>query len=164
MGDKLLLKLTAVEKQAGQSLVRAKLNELGERQMDLERGLEQVQQEMESLDREAVDAEAVHAALGKVKELFGALKPYQQKEPMQLVLKTAEVNEREIVLEIYALSEASLAGKVSAQGEVVRTRPNLAPRVVGKSELFSASRPWPGLDSTRSVPLRLRTTSLFNDR
>jgi hypothetical protein len=45
-----------------------------------------------------------------------------------LVLKTAEVNEREIVLEVYALSEASLAGKVSAQGEVVRTRPDWLPR------------------------------------
>lgn len=47
---------------------------------------------------------------------------------MQLVLQRAEVNEREITLEVYALTEAALSGKVRAEEEVVRMRPDWLPR------------------------------------
>ena len=40
---------------------------------------------------------------------------------MQLVLQRAEINEREITLDIYALNETSLPAKVGAEGEMVRT-------------------------------------------
>jgi site-specific DNA recombinase len=130
MGDKLVTELASLNQGTGRVLIRTKLNELGHRQLDLEHGLAEVQQELESLDHEAVDAEQVRMALGQVKELFGALKPYQQKELIQLVLKAAEVNEREIVLEVYALSEGSLAGKLGGQVEVVRTRPGWLPTLV----------------------------------
>jgi len=70
-----------------------------------------------------VDTELVRAALGQVKEFFGALRPYEQRELMQLVLQRAEVNEREITLEGFALNEASLPEKVGAEGGVVRMRP-----------------------------------------
>ena len=43
--------------------------------------------------------------------------------PRLLVLQRAEVNEREITLEVYALNEASLPEKVGAEGDVVRMRP-----------------------------------------
>ncbi len=46
---------------------------------------------------------------------------------MKLVLQRAEVNEREITLEVYALTEASLPEKVGAKGEVVRVRPDWLP-------------------------------------
>ncbi len=42
---------------------------------------------------------------------------------MQLVLQRAEVNEREITLEVFALNEASLPEKVGAEGDMVRMRP-----------------------------------------
>ena len=83
-----------------------------------------VHQELDNLDREAVDTALVRAALGRVKELFGVLKPYEQRELMKLVLQRAQVNEREITLDVYALTEASLPAKVGADGEAVRTRPD----------------------------------------
>ena len=79
--------LVSMDQQPGQSFVKDKLNDLGQRQMDLEHGLGEVQQELESLDREAVDSELVRSALGQVMELFGVLKPYEQRELMQLMLQ-----------------------------------------------------------------------------
>ena len=74
-----------------------------------------------------MDTELVRATLGQVKELFGALKPYEQRELMQLVLQRAEVNKREITLEVYALTEAALPEKVCAEGDLVRMRPEWLP-------------------------------------
>lgn len=87
------------------------------------------------MEREAVDTGMVRAALGQVKELFGALKPYEQRELMQLVLRRAEINEREITLEVYALNEASLPEKVGANGEMVRMRPVWLPSLVSRRTL-----------------------------
>ena len=104
MADKLLSELVSMDQQAGQTFVKDKLNDLAQRQTDLEHGLGKLQQELDNLDREAVDTELVQGALGQVKELFGVLKPYEQRELMNLVLHRAEVNEREITLEVYALT------------------------------------------------------------
>lgn len=139
MADKLVTELVSLEQQAGHSLLRDKLNELGQRQLDLERGMSEVQQELDSLDRKAVDAESVRSALCQVKELFGALKPYEQKELMQLVLQRAEINERENTLDIYALNGASLPEKVGAEGEVVRTRPDWLPRQGANRRYYAPS-------------------------
>ena len=127
VADKLLTELVSMDQQAGKSFVKDKLNDLGQRQMDLKNGLEEVQQELDSLDREAVDTELVRTALGQVRGLFRELKPYEQRELMQLVLQRAEVNEREITLEVYALSEAALPEKVGAEGDLVRMRPEWLP-------------------------------------
>ena len=123
MADKLLTEMVSMDQQPGQGFIKEKLNELGQRRLDLEHGLTEVQQEMDLMERELVDTGMVRAALGQVKELFGALKPYEQRELMQLVLQRAEVNEREITLEVYALTEDKLPEKVSAEGDVVRMRP-----------------------------------------
>lgn len=48
----------------------SKVANLGQRQVDLEHGLSEVQQELNSLDRVAVDTELVRAALG-VDKRFG---------------------------------------------------------------------------------------------
>ena len=104
MGNELLTEWVSMDQQAGQSFIKEKLNDLGQRQQDLEHGLAKVQQELDSMDREAVDTELVRAALGQVKDLFGALKPYEQRELMQLVLRRAEVNERKITLEVFTLN------------------------------------------------------------
>ena len=123
IADKLLTELVSMDQQAGRGFIKEKLNELGQRQMDLEGGLAEVQQEMDSMEREAVDTGMVRAALGQVKDLFGALKPHEQRELMQLVLQRAEVNEREITLEVFALNKDSLQEKVGAEWDVVRMRP-----------------------------------------
>ena len=127
MADKLLSELVSMDQQPGQSFVNDKSNDLGQRRTDLEHGLGKVQQELDNLDREAVDTELVQGALGQVKELFGVLKPYEQRKLMNLVLHRAEVNEREITLEVYALTEAASPGVLHAAGDVVRMPPNWLP-------------------------------------
>ena len=128
MADKLLTQLVSMDQQAGQWFIKEKLNDLGQRRLDLEHGLLDVQRQLDSLDLEAVDTELVRAVLGQVKELTVSLKPYEQRELMQLVLQSAEVNEREITLEVYALNEASLPARVRANGEMVRYDTRMAPQ------------------------------------
>ncbi len=123
MADKLLVEMVSMAQQSGQSLVKGKLNDLALRQTDLEHGLGKVQQELDNLDREAVDTELVRGALGQVNELFGVLKPYEQRELMNLVLHRAEVNEREITLEVYALTDVGSPGVLPSEGDMVRMRP-----------------------------------------
>jgi vacuolar-type H+-ATPase subunit I/STV1 len=120
--DSLVMELMAMDQQTGQGFIREKLNDLGQRRSDLEHGLAEVQQELDSLDREAVDADLVRATLGQIKAVFETLKPYEQRELMQLVLKRAEVNEREVTLDIYALTNCSLKENVGDNGEMVRMR------------------------------------------
>ena len=54
---------------------------------------------------------------------------------MNLVLHRAEVNEREITLEVYALNEAASTGVVHAEGDVVRMPPDWLPGLVSHRTL-----------------------------
>ena len=51
MVDKLLTELVSMHQRAGQLFVKDKLNDLGQRHIDLEHGLAEVKQELDSLDR-----------------------------------------------------------------------------------------------------------------
>ena len=155
MAEKLLIELVSMDQQAGQSFFKGKLNYLGQRLLDPEHGLGEVQQELDSLDREAVDTELVRAALGQVKESCGWLKPYQQRGLIQLVIQRAEVNEREITLEVFALTEAALPQEVGDEGDVVRMRPDWLPGLVSHRTLrFSFRCPLSSL-----IHLRHRETN-----
>ena len=46
---------------------------------------------------------------------------------MQLILQGAKIDEREITLDAYALTEVSLPERVGVEGEVVRMRPDWLP-------------------------------------
>ena len=74
-----------------------------------------------------MDTELVRAALEQVKELLGALKPFEQKELMQIILLGAEVNERQLVLEIRAGLCESLKGPASSRGKKRFQRPDWLP-------------------------------------
>jgi hypothetical protein len=140
-----------MDKQTGQGFIREKLNDLGQRRSDLEHGLAEVQQELDSLDREAVDADLVRATLGQIKGVFETLKPYEQRELMQLVLRRAEVNEREITLDIYALTDCSLKEKIGDNGSMVRMRQGWLPVPVSHRTLqFSFKSHLPSLLQLRN--------------
>ena len=66
----------------------------------------------------------VRNALLRINEVFSHLKPFEQRELMSLVLKSAEVNGKELVLEICALGEQSKLLKSVKSGEKVRQTPN----------------------------------------
>ena len=75
-----------------------------------------------------VTAGAVKEALGRIHEVYGRLRPFEQRELMAMVLKRAEVNERQIVLDIYALNEPqSSALETDHRGDVVRQPSNWLP-------------------------------------
>lgn len=50
---------------------------------------------------DVVQTETVRKALANIGAVYAALRPAERKELMQLVLQRVEVNERQIVLEIY---------------------------------------------------------------
>lgn len=64
----------------------------------------------------------------KYREDQASAQANEQRELMKLRLRRADVNEREITLEVYALSEATLPEKVGIEGDVVRMRPEWLPR------------------------------------
>ena len=72
---------------------------------------------------ETLNAAQVREALGRVHEVYGTLRPFEQRELMGLLLKKAEVNEREIILEVYALAPDAIALASSVNlNRGVRTR------------------------------------------
>ncbi|MCX5999629.1 MAG: recombinase family protein [Chloroflexi bacterium] len=127
--DRLLDRWSGLEEHAGNSFVTEKLNDLAHRRADLEAGLLEVEQALRQVQEQAVTVDVVRHALARIDEVYGQLRPFEQRELMGLVLKQAKVNEREIVLEIYALGGDTTRFPESVnQGGKVRPRTNWLPR------------------------------------
>lgn len=90
----------------------------------------------------------VRRALGRINAVYGCLKPHEQREIMALILRKAEVNERQIVLGVYSLSGAlAQDGQVVNPGRRVRQRPDWLPGSLSQSVLSdSFNRRLTGLD------------------
>ena len=50
----------------------------------------------------------MRSALGKFSEVYACLTPFERKELIRLVLRRAEVSERQIVLELYPIRGSQL--------------------------------------------------------
>jgi hypothetical protein len=98
---------------------------LAQRRTELENGLIEVEQALAQIQEKAVDADLVKNALSQVDEVYGHLKSFEQRELIGCILKSAQVNEKEIKLEIYALGEQPM--KCVKSGERVRQTPNWLP-------------------------------------
>jgi len=61
------------------------------------------------IDGEEVTAETVRASLSRFRDGNALLKPGERKELMRLLLKRAEVGDRQIVLEIYPVTTPEMA-------------------------------------------------------
>ena len=75
------------------------------------------------------------------RNMVGVLKPYEQRALINLVLQRAEVNERKITLEVYALTATKSTAVVDAEGAVVRMRPIGSPGRIRTYDLAVNSRP-----------------------
>jgi hypothetical protein len=106
--DKLMVD-RALDGQEGRAFVTERLNGLAKRRSELERGLVEIGQALSTVQREAVSAEVVTAGLTEFRDVYECLKPFERKELMYLVLHRAEVNDRQIVLEINGNVPALLA-------------------------------------------------------
>ncbi|MCI0439094.1 MAG: hypothetical protein L0177_08170 [Chloroflexi bacterium] len=98
--DKLLSQWAGLAGEEAHSFVSNKLNQLAQRRGDLERGIAEVDEALAGVKRRAVKSDEVRRALASVREVYECLKPFEQKELMQLVLRGAEVSERQMALEI----------------------------------------------------------------
>jgi site-specific DNA recombinase len=99
--DKVLGEWSALEEQAGRVFVTDKLADLARRRTDLERGIAEVDAALKQVEREQVTADAVRSALSEFDEVYACLTPFERKELVRLVLRRAEVGDRQVVLELY---------------------------------------------------------------
>ena len=99
--DKLMGDWSGLEEEGGRAFLMDKLGALAERRSDLEHGIAETEKALKLLDGEQVTAEAVRAALAEFRDVYTCLTPFERKELMRLVLRRAEVSERQIVLELY---------------------------------------------------------------
>ena len=68
-------------------------------------GIEEVDESLRRINDKTVETEVIRKTLGRIDEVYDQLKPFERRDLMGLVLKSAKVNEREIILEIYNLGE-----------------------------------------------------------
>ncbi|HLF76437.1 MAG TPA: recombinase family protein [Dehalococcoidia bacterium] len=108
--DRVLADWTALEGQGGRAFLTERLNQLAQRRSDLELGLNQIDESLSSLQQQSVSAATVRSALVQFEQVYGCLKPYEQKELIHLVLRKAEVGDKQIVLEINGNVPAVVAG------------------------------------------------------
>ena len=93
------------EDREGKEFIKEKLNNLAQRRTELETGLMEIEKALQQVQEKAVNAETVKDALSRINEVYGQLKPFERRELIGLILKSAKVSEKEIELEIYALGE-----------------------------------------------------------
>lgn len=95
-------------------LLNDKLAGLARRRDELQSGILEAERELTALDAASVDAESVRDGLRHFGRAFTHLRPFEQKELIRLVLKRAELRDRELVLEIYG---NAVSGFSTAAGE-----------------------------------------------
>ncbi len=143
--NNLLEHWSAMDAQAGGGFVKEKLNNLAKRRTELETGITEVDEALRQITEQSVDAETVKSALTNISEIYEQLKPFERRELIGLILKSAEVNEKEIILEIYALGEQILSPESVKQSEKVRLPPIWLPLL----DLFSNYKVELGLNLTQ---------------
>ena len=102
---------------AGRAFVEDRLTALSTQRDDLHEGIADLDGQIEQIDSATATATTVCEALRHVDEVYESLRPHEQKELFKLLLRSVEVGEREIVLEIYAGVPAPDAPGSPKQGQ-----------------------------------------------
>jgi len=117
--NNLLEHWSGMDAEAGSGFVKEKLNNLAQRRTELEKGIAESEEALQQVNEQSVNAETVKSALANISDIYLQLKPFERRELIGLILKSAEVNEREIILEIYALGDQHLNKESVKQSEKV---------------------------------------------
>jgi hypothetical protein len=136
--NNLLEHWSGMDAQAGGGFVKEKLNGLAQRRAELEKGIIEADEALQQVSKQSVNAETVKNALSNISEIYLQLKPLERRELIGLVLKRAEVREREIALEIYALGEQHLNRESVKYSQKVCEPPIWLPELVAQSVLRDA--------------------------
>ena len=97
--DKAIHEWSAIGEE-GRSFLTDRLGELGQRRVDIERGLTEVEEALRRTKEQIIGVEAVRHALCQLSDVYDQLKPFERKELVRLVLHRAEVGDRQMILEI----------------------------------------------------------------
>jgi len=81
--------------------IKDKLDQLGKRRKEIERGIQELEIMIEEIERESVSHEIVVQALSKFNELFTHIQPYQQRELLKLILYKAVLSPEGIKIALY---------------------------------------------------------------
>ena len=99
--DRLLTGWASLEDDsASNAFISDKLHHLSAQRGDLESGIGEIDGALEAAQQQTVDVTDIRRAMGSITEVYNCLQPYERRELMQLILQGAEINEREMVLEI----------------------------------------------------------------
>ncbi len=103
--DRLLEHWSGGDKQGANAFIKEKLSELARRRSELEAGIDEADEAIWQIQDQTIKEDEVKRALASIGEIYAQLKPFERRELIGAVLKSARVNEREIMLEIYAVGE-----------------------------------------------------------
>jgi site-specific DNA recombinase len=98
--EKVLREWSALDGHEARTFLTERLSDLARQRGELELGLEETEQGLGQLDRQAVSDGEVRAALSAFEDVFECLMPYERKELLQLVIQRAEVRPRKITMNI----------------------------------------------------------------
>ena len=98
--DRVLTEWSAVP--TGRAFVEDRLAALSTQRDDLHEGVADLDRQTAQIESATAAATTVVEALRRVDEVYECLRPHERKELFKLLLRSVEVGERQIVLEIYA--------------------------------------------------------------
>jgi hypothetical protein len=93
----------------GRTFLNERLGELAQQREQLEHAVAEAEDAVLRAQSDVIQADTVRDALANIGAVYEQLKSTERKELMQLVLRRVDVNERQIVLEIYGGACASAA-------------------------------------------------------
>ena len=99
--DKVLAEWSAMDARDARAFLNERLGELAQQREQLEQAVAEAEAAVLRAQSDVVQTETVRGALANIGAVYETLRPAERKELMQLVLRRVEVNERQIVLEIY---------------------------------------------------------------
>lgn len=127
VADNIMNKWADVASDSNTGILKEKLDKLAERRKEMESGISEMQLALEDLERNSLSAEKVGKALQNFSVVFATLKPYQQKELMNILLHRAIIGEKSIKIALHGkLPNAGLG--LSDASELRTQTPNWLPR------------------------------------
>ena len=124
--DNLMNRWDCVASDSNAGFLKEKLDKLAIRRKDLETGISELAFVIEDLQRHALSHEKISKVLQNFSEVFAQMKPYQQKELMNLVLHKAIIGEKGIKIALHG--KIPDAGLLLDAAELRTQTPNWLPR------------------------------------
>jgi hypothetical protein len=111
-----------LEQDSGRAFLTERLTGPAQRRSDLESGLLEGNQAHAQIEEEQVTAQTVRASLTRFKDVYAHVTPFERKELLRLLLRRAELGDRQIVLEIYPVAAPeAIAPRLEALAAVALT-------------------------------------------